>query len=86
MPGAFQDLTLSAVFVLARQRRMDEATLLTQAERPALMRAAVPQGEIVAAEIKDPDRAPRDLDNLAPARRDLLHRGDDMFRHGSSSR
>src|SRR5207302_8167248 len=48
-------------------------------QRPALVRAAVTQGEVFAIHIEDADRPPGDVNNLAPARRDFVLFGDDVL-------
>jgi hypothetical protein len=42
------------------------------------MWAPVPQGEELAAQVEDADRAPADLDDLPSARRDVAGLGDDV--------
>ena len=47
----------------------------------ALVRAAVQQAEELAVDVEDGDRALIDGEEFARARRQLLHRGDDMTGH-----
>ena len=78
VPGAADDLALAAVFVLAGGAGGDEAGELADAERAALVGAAVAEGEVFAAEVEDADGAPGDLDDFAPAGGDFARFGDEL--------
>ena len=62
--------------VLAGARPGDRGEDLPLAQRAALMGAPVAQREELAVDVEHADRATADLDDLAPARRDLADPGD----------
>src|SRR6266550_851653 len=66
VPGAGQDLAWTVVLDLARHARPRQPPGLALAQRAALVRAAVAQGEVLPAQVEDADRAPAHLDDLAP--------------------
>ena len=74
VPRAAHDVAGPPALVLAGSRPGDRAPDLPLAQRPALVRAAVAQREELAVDVEDADRATPDLDDLAPARRDLADR------------
>src|SRR5688500_12764322 len=79
VPGAANDLAGPGVAVLAGRRRGDQAGGATVAERAALVRAAVADREVLAAEVEDADRAPGDVDDLPRPGRNLVDRRDDVL-------
>src|SRR5207342_1084576 len=81
VPGAAQDLARALVGVRARSVGGDCADLNAGAERTALVRAAVADGEVGAGDVEDANRATVDIDELAGAGRDLVGARDDDPSH-----
>ena len=81
VPGAADDFAEPGIFDVAGIGRLREPDQRAFAQRRALMRAAVQQAEELALDVEDRDRALIDGEELARARRQLVHRGDDMSGH-----
>src|SRR6185436_20151924 len=77
-----QEFLMPRQFVMAGPVGLDQRDDLALAQRPALMRAAVGQREILAVQIEPADLAAVHVDDLALARRDLDRAGDDLTLHG----
>ena len=82
---AADDLARALVVVLARPIRRDRAHGHALAERAALVRAAVADREVLAADVEDADRAACDLDDAARPGRQLVDVADDDARHVRSA-
>src|SRR6185312_14587203 len=81
VPGASEDLARSARLVVARRCAFQRAPELARTQGAGLVRAAVEQREVFAVDVEDADGAPCDLDDLAPAGRNLARLGDDVLGH-----
>src|SRR5206468_12951524 len=81
VPRAAQDLALARVDVFPRLGRLQQPGQHAVAQAAALMRAAVEQAEILAADVEDRDRPTLHRDQLARARRDLAGWRHRMPRH-----
>src|SRR5258708_84675 len=72
VPGAARELAGVAVLdLVARRGHLGPPGQTPLAERPALVRAAVAQGEQLAADVEHADLPTGHLDDLAGARRQL---------------
>src|SRR5262249_20475439 len=84
VPGALHHLASPRIAVVAGLLRLHEPSLNAKRETAAAVRAAVVEREIVTAEVEHDDGASVHLDELAPARRNLIDRRDDVARHQPS--
>jgi hypothetical protein len=84
MPWAAQQLTTTAVLIVAWHCRLDEPDDAPLAQGCPFMRAPIADGEILALDIEDTDLASIDLNQQALARRDLIHGRNHMLRHQSN--
>ena len=78
VPGAAEDFAEPGVFDLAGIGGLREPDQRPFAQGRALMRAAVQQAEELAVDVEHRDRALVDGEEFARARRQLVHRGDDV--------
>src|SRR6185437_8480635 len=83
VPRAAQHLALPYQAELAGTIRLGETDEHATAQRRALVRAAIYQREMLAADVEHADLAALHRDDLAVPRRDLAHAGDDMPGHRS---
>jgi len=81
VPGAADDLAEPCVFDLAGVGRLREPDQRSFAQRRALMRATIQQAEEFTLDVEHRDRTFIDGEKFAGARRQLIHRGDDMPSH-----
>ena len=84
MPGATNELPAPAELIGTRLARLDKADDASLAQRGAVVRAAVSDREILAADIEDADFPALDRHQHALTRRNLLDGCDDVPRHPSS--
>src|SRR3989442_111608 len=83
VPRAAEDLALAPVLELVDLRRQGRPGHLAEADAGALVDADVLERVVGAVEVEDPDLAALDLEDLAPAGRDVLDARDRMLvRHG----
>src|SRR5713226_7536849 len=82
MPRAAQEFLIPIKAVAARPGGRDERPDAALAQRPALVRAAVGEREILSADVEHADLAARDGDELALSRRDIARAGDHLTLHG----
>src|SRR5262245_51211031 len=85
VPGAADDLARAGVAIVAGPVRFHEPGLLALKQAAAAVRAAVVEGEELAAQIEHDDRAAIDLRELARAGRNVADCGDHVLGHAVSS-
>src|SRR5262245_2736457 len=83
VPGAADNLARAGIAIVAGPVRYHEPGLLALKQAAAAVRAAVVEGEELAAQIEHDDRAAIDLRELARAGRNVADRGDHVLFHTS---
>jgi hypothetical protein len=77
-------IALAGIAVLPRLRGLQQAGQLALAQIAGLVEATVEEAEVFARDLEDDDRPPRNGDELATPRRDIVQSRYDMFRHQAS--
>src|SRR5262245_14347466 len=81
VPGTADDLAELGIFDLAVIFRLRKPNQRPLAQGSALMRATVQEAEEFAIDVEDRDRAAIDLEEFSRARRQFVHRGNDVAGH-----
>src|SRR5579875_3455085 len=83
MPGAADNLSVSAELQVALVGRGQEALELTEAEGAGLVWAGIAQCVECSLDVEDADRSPLQLDDLALTGRNIRDSSDDVLCHYS---